>query len=98
MAGAAWNPVKQKLDETGATELAKQSYNAVAHNSKLAATKLNDATGGGLYAAGSMVKTGIGSIGSWFGYKPAPSQPVNEESKEHDVIIDKAEAHADPQD
>jgi hypothetical protein len=40
-AGAAWNPLKQKLDETGATAVAKQSYNVVAENSKIAANALN---------------------------------------------------------
>lgn len=87
-ANAAWNPVKQKLDESGATDIAKSSYNTVALNSKLAATAFNekidanpslkyakDATTGGLMAAGSMVKTGFGSLGSWFGYKQAPAQP-----------------------
>jgi len=43
-------------------------------------------------AAGSIVKTGFGSLGSWFGYKQAPAQPQasQEESKEsdHQVTID----------
>jgi hypothetical protein len=51
-----------------------------------------DVTAGGLMAAGSMVKTGFGSLGSWFGYKQAPAQPQasQEESKEsdHQVTID----------
>ena len=33
-AGAAWNPVKAKLDETGATEMAKTSYNTAAVTAK----------------------------------------------------------------
>ena len=40
-AGAAWNPVKQKLDETGATAAAQKSYTVVAENSKMAANALN---------------------------------------------------------
>lgn len=83
-AGAAFQPVKQKLDETGATALANKSYTVVAENSKMAANALNqrieanpslkyakDMTTGGLYAAGSMVKSGFGSLGGWFGMKPA---------------------------
>lgn len=109
VAGAAWNPVKQKLDESGTTEIAKQGYNTVATNSKLAATAINqkieanpslkyakDVTAGGLYAAGSMVKTGIGSLGSWFGYKAAAQTQENsqlEEQKEsdHQVSLDAKE-------
>ncbi len=40
-AGVAWNPVKQKLDETGATAAAQKSYTVVAENSKMAANALN---------------------------------------------------------
>lgn len=85
IATAAWNPVKQKLDESGATNAAYTSYSIAAENTKKAASSLNqkidanpnlkyakDVTAGGLIAAGSMVKSGFGAIGGWFGYKAAP--------------------------
>ena len=83
-AGAAWNPVKQKLDETGATAVANKSYTVVAENSRMAANALNqridanpslkyakDMTTSGLSVAGSMVKSGFGTFGGWFGMKLA---------------------------
>ena len=85
-AGAAWNPVKQKLDETGATQAAKSGYNVVAENTKQVASALNqkidanpslkyakDMTSTGISATASMVKTGLGTLGGWFGYKAAPA-------------------------
>lgn len=94
LASAAWNPVKQKLDETGATSAAVTSYNIAAENTKKAANSLNqkidanpnlkyakDVTTGSLIAAGSMVKSGFGALGGWFGYKAAPQQPAQEEAK-----------------
>lgn len=85
IASAAWNPVKQKLDESGATNAAVTSYNIAAENTKKAASSLNqkidanpnlkyakDATASGLMAAGSIMKSGIGALGGWFGYSKAP--------------------------
>lgn len=68
-----------------------------------------DVTSGGLYAAGSMVKSGFGTLGGWFGYKPAQkpdSDPLQEESKEEsdylNIDADKqaktSETTCDPQD
>jgi len=94
-AGSAWNPVKAKLDETGATAVASQGYNMAAEKGKMAAAAVNakvdanpnlkyakDVTSEKLGYAATVAKSSLFSMGSWLGVTAPVQEGEGQENEE----------------